>query len=158
MKRFLVLLAAAIMLLGSCSRYKDIEIGDVDIVKVEMASMARFNINLAVEVDNPSGLNFSIMDVTGSVFRNGEKFADFTIGNQMQIASRSVADIPVECTVAVTDPLSLLAVGLSYKNLDLSQFTVDIEGVVKWANVKKSVKYKGLSLQSLYTNYVKERK
>lgn len=153
-KKYIVLLAVSLLFLCSCSRYKDIEINDVDIVKVQMASMARYNIGLAVEVDNPSGLTFSITDVNGSVFRNGEKFADIIVDKPMKIRAHKVEDIPVEFTVAVSDPLALLAVGLSYKNLDLSQFTITVEGVVKWANVKKTVKFKDLSLQELFSAYV----
>ena len=158
MKKYIVLLAVSILFLCSCSRYEDIEINDVDIVKVEMVSMARYNISLAVEVDNPSGLTFTIMDVDGSVFRNGDKFADIIVEQPMKIRAHKVEDVSVECTVAVSDPLALLAVGLSYKNLDLSQFTLTIEGTVKWANVKKTVKFKDLSLQELFSTYVEGSK
>lgn len=157
-KKYIALLVVSLMFLCSCSRYKDIEINDVDIVKVQMASMARYNISLAVEVDNPSGLTFNITQVNGSVFRNGEKFADIIVDKPMKIRARKVEDIPVEFTVAVTDPLALLAVGLSYKNLDLSQFTLTMEGTVKWANVKKTVKLKDLSLQELFSTYVEGNK
>lgn len=158
MKRFLVLLFAAIIIFGSCSRYKEIQINDADIVKVEMVSMSRYHITLAVEVDNPSGLTFSIMDVAGSVYKNGEKFADITVDKPMKIRARSTEDVTMECTIAVADPLSLLAVGLSYKNMDLSQFTLNMEGSIKWANVTKTVKLENLSLQDLFTTYVEKNK
>ncbi len=154
MRRFLIVLAAAMTVLCSCSNYKDIAVEDIDISGVEFVSMSRYRIALVVEVDNPSGLTFKVEDIEGAVFKNGGKFADITVDNQLVIPSRSLTEVPVECTVAVADPLSVLAMGLNFKNLDFKQFTLDIEGTVKWGNIKKKVAFKNLPLESLYANYV----
>lgn len=154
MRRFLIVLAVALTVFSSCSRYKDIAVEGVDISGVELVSISRYKIKLLVEVDNPSGFSFKVEDIEGAVFRNGGKFADIIVDNVLEVPSYSLIGVPVECTVAVADPLSLLAVGLSFKNLDLDQFTINVEGTVKWGKIKKKVAFKDLSLKSLYTNFV----
>ena len=156
MKKFLLLAALLVLILGSCSNYKNIDIVGAEIKDVKILSPVKYQVDLMVEVDNPSGTKFTVSGVEGLVLKDGKPFAEALVKGEMVIPARGVNGILVSCAISLKDPLSALALGLNYKSLNWDSFTIDARGAIKGGPVKKKLDFKGIPARRLY-NYVKSK-
>lgn len=154
MKRYLLLALTALLLLGSCVNYRDIDIVDAAIKDVRIMSASKYQVDVEVEIDNPTGVKFVLKEAEGILFKDGEPFADVRMQQETAIPAHGVHKVEVPCEVVVRNPLAALAIGLNYKSLDWNSFTIDAKGVIKGGPVKKKKEIKNIPLKKLY-NYVK---
>ena len=157
MKRFLLLLTASVILFGSCANYKNINVGDVSIKDAKMVSMTKYEVELEVEVDNPTRSAFVVRDAEGLLLKSGEPFADVVVTEEVKIPARGVNKVGIKCDVSLRNALSALAIGLNYKSLDWDEFAVDAKAVVKSGAIKKKKEFRNVPLKKLY-NYIKRKR
>lgn len=154
MGKNLLLLVASIFLFCNCANYKNIDVTDVELTNVKMTSVAKYNVAAAFEVNNPTGTKFILKDCQGVVFKSGVPFADVVMEEEVVVPSRGSYSVEVKGVISLRDPLGALIMGLNFKSLDMSQFTVNVTGTVKGGAIKKKVEIKDMPLKRLY-NFVK---
>ena len=156
MRKYLLLAISALLFFGSCANYKKIEISNASIKDARIVSASRYQVEVEVEVDNPSGMKFVVKEADGVVFKDGEPFADITVPECVTIPARGVNRVGIPCEISLRNPLAALAIGLNYKSLDWDSFTVDGKVTVKGGPVKKAKEFKNVPLRKLF-NYIKNK-
>lgn len=157
MRRFLILSIAAILILGGCANYRNIEITGAEIDRFKLISASEYGVALSVGVDNPSGTDFTIKDACGQVFKDGSVFADIVVNENIDVPAKHYGSVPVKCTVKLRDPMAALVMGLNFKSLDIKQFTVNFTAVVRGGAIKKKVDFKDVPLDKI-ARYINKEK
>ena len=154
MGKNLLLIVASIFLFCNCANYKNIDVTDAELTSVKMTSVAKYNVAASFEVYNPSGTKFTLRDCSGVILKGGVPFADVVMMEEVVVPSRGTYNVEVKGAISLRDPLGALIMGLNFKSLDMSQFTVNLSGTVKGGAIKKKIEIKDMPLKRLY-NYVK---
>lgn len=149
MKRYLILLAAAILILGGCANYRNIEITGAEIESFKLVSASEYGIVLSVGVDNPSGTDFIVKNASGQLLKDGSVFADIVLDEDVAVPEKYIGNVPVKCIVTLRDPLAVLAMGLKFRSLDINQFAVNFTAVVKGGAIKKKIRFENVPLERL---------
>lgn len=142
----------AVLTLAGCGKLKR-EIEEVKVTDVSLRSFTPEGTRAAsavldVTVDNPA-IQFTISDLQGTVFREGDEFAFYT-ADPVTVKGRKSATYAVVCHARLSDAASLLDVmGLAAsKNFDGLTTSVSAK-VSTRAGFSKSVSKEGLSISSL---------
>ena len=153
MKRKILFLFMAGLLIMGCADYKEIDIEDVKISKVNMRSAREIDLQFTVSVDNPSSTPFKLQSVDGILKRNGAEFANLVLLEEVEAPARFSGDVKASCRLTLTDPLSALALGLNLASLNSDSFTIDFVSTVRGGIVKKSFRYKDVALSQVIKQF-----
>ncbi len=142
MKKLLFILLACSLILGGCANYRNIELTDVDVASFSMVSLNAAQIELKLQVNNPTRATFEIVGVEGSIKKQGNVFASILqvdTPQKCRIApgASSVADITLRGELS--DPIAIFAGGLKQEH-----FTADIiikvkQGIITRRIVQKDI-------------------
>ena len=75
MKKFLLILLAAVSVLSGCAGYKQISLEDVQMKNFKMSALTYADVTLALQVNNPTKAAFKIDGAEGVVYKDGVEFA-----------------------------------------------------------------------------------
>ena len=150
--KILYLLMIGILFAG-CAQYKEIEIEDVRISKVNMHSAKEIDLQFSVEVENPSGTPFKLQSIDGVLYRNGAEFAKLILLEEVTAPARFTGDVEANCRLALSNPMAALALGLNMASLNNDTFTVDFVATVKGGALKKNFRYKDVPLSQIIKKF-----
>lgn len=142
MKKLLFILLACSLILGGCANYRNIELTDVDVASFSMVSLNAAQIELKLQVNNPTRATFEIVGVEGSIKKQGNVFASILqvdTPQKCRIApgTSSVADITLRGELS--DPIAIFAGGLKQEH-----FTADITIKVKQGIITRRIVQKDI--------------
>ncbi len=153
MKRFIFSFIAAALLFAGCAKYNEVDINDVKIGKVKMVGAKDIDVQLKANIENPTGTEFKVVSIDGSVFRNGVDFVGLQLVEEATVPARSSGDVILKCRVTLKDKMSALALGLNLAYLNSDDFTVDLNATVKGGMVKKRIRYKDVPVSQLLKRF-----
>ena len=149
MKKFSIILLLLATLLQGCASYRQIELVDVEFGKVKMKALTKVEVQVTLKIDNPTRSTFQIASMGGVVNGAGSEFARFSLAQEISVPPGNPALVPATIVAEVTDPLALLANGLSLNSLKDEKFTVDASLQIRKGLVKKKFKIKEVPLKEL---------
>ena len=121
MKHFyLILLTFMILLCSSCSEYRDIRVSDPEIKSVKISGLTSVDVQVGIQVKNPTKQTFTIVKLDGEFIKGEKQFATVELKEANSVPPQFEGEIPVTCTVRVTDLLDMFASGL-----DISSWSTD---------------------------------
>lgn len=149
MRKFIIILLVCTLFAGGCTKYKKVEINNITVEHFGVdIPKATISFILNIQIDNPNKKKIEILDAKGKIFKGGAHFADMFISEKYTI-SNGESTVPFKINIKVTDPLSLIAIGLDYKNIKLSDFTINFEATIKSGIIKKTFKFNDIPLNEL---------
>lgn len=152
MKRILVLLCAALLLAACHDASQDPVIKGYRIDQVGGMSLSgdgvTVNLNIALDVDNPSSATYTLEMLDAILYRGTETapFAEAVMTEQAGIAPRSSQTVAIPLRVKLLRPLALLS---SSEGFDLSQYCADLDLTVRKGSLKKRIQRERVPLSSL---------
>ncbi len=151
MKKFLLILLAATVMLGSCAGYRQIRLEDVQMKNFKMAALASADVTLGLQVSNPTKSAFKIAGAEGVVYRDGAEFARISQVKDglavIEPGTPSQAEITLRVTL--TDPFSAVSAGFNPKNWNLDDFRADATIWVKKGKFSKKLNFKDVPVKDL---------
>ena len=151
MKKFILVLLAAASILASCANYKQIRIEDVNVGKLKMVALNAAQVNVDIEVFNPTKATFELVGVDLAVLKEGAEFAKITQieGEKVLIAPGDPSKAILALRAEITDPMQMLAGGLNPKNWDLDLFRANGELWVKKGKLVKKIKIENVPIKDI---------
>lgn len=151
MKKFVLVLLAAASVLASCSNYKQIRVADINVGKLNMVALNAAQVEVALDVVNPTKATFEIAGADIAVLKQGAEFAKITqVDNgKVLLAPGNPSKATLVLRAEVTDPMQVLAVGLNPKNWNIEQFTANGAVWVKKGKMTKKIKVENLPLKDI---------
>ena len=150
MKRVLISLVAAVLLLGGCALndYKKLEFKSYDVASITDFSYAKAAVNACVcldlEVANPTGSGYELQSLIATLYTSsGSKFADAVSLQPAVLAPHSDSTVTLTLNTTIYNPL---VIALSQKP-DFSTMTADIDATVKSGSFTKQIKKNKLPLK-----------
>lgn len=138
MRRYLLLALAFITLLSGCANYKQIEIENINPVKVKMVALTKADLYLDLQVHNPTKTTFKVVDAQGKVFSDKVEFAEISLYEEFEVPPGKPSAAQAVLRVNFTDPLALLSKGLlNIENFNPDDFVVDGYVTVRGKGVTK---------------------
>lgn len=143
----IVLTVLVLLSLGSCGKLKEIRVDGYRIESVEMGKRS-LDAVIRLEVDNPARqLTFS--DICGTIFLGDEEIADYT-ARPVVIAGRSAGEYPLECSVTLSDGLSIIRFMTLASRTDAGELSTDFRARVKVkGGVRRQIRLKDMPLKDL---------
>lgn len=147
MRRYLLLAVALITLLSGCSKYKEIEIENINPVKFKMVSLTKADVYLDLQVNNPTRATFKVTQAEGEILSGEEQFATVELYEEFEVPPGQPSVAQARLRINVTDPLALIAKGLgNLENFNPDEFTVTGYVTVKGKGVAKRFKLDNVPL------------
>jgi hypothetical protein len=104
---------------------------------------------LKVCVSNPTRCKLTLKECTATVYReNGDPFADLAVIGQPEVPKHSADTIPVALDATLKNPMALMFDG----GLDIHTMKADINALVKWGSVTRTIVKTGYPLSGLLEN------
>ena len=151
MKKFTLILLAAASILASCANYKQIRIEDVNVGKLKMVALNAAQVNVNLEVFNPTKATFELAGVDVSIVKDGAEFAKITQveGDKVLVAPGNPSKATVVLRADIPDPLQALAGGLNPKNWDMDLFRANGAIWIKKGKMTRKIKVEDMPLKDL---------
>lgn len=151
---FSVLLLAAGLMLTGCASYKNINIEEVKLDKIQLQSTSNAIVELKCRIDNPANAKIYLTAVDGFVVRNGANFAQIRLLSSDTLAAKAVSEAVMVFQVELLDPLALLSMGLNISTWDIKDFEINARTTVKTSTgLRKQIKLKKVPLQNLINKF-----
>jgi len=128
----LVAVFAAIMLLPSCSRFKDVTITSCDIVSLSPNGLKSVDVVLNVGVHNPAS-SFTVQDLKGTIHEADKVLAEFS-AEPVTVGKKCDRVYEVRGSVTIVGKISFFDVMELLQTRDFSRFLFDADADVKLAN------------------------
>ena len=151
MKKFTLILLAAASILASCANYKQIRIEDVNVGKLKMVALNAAQVDVNLEVFNPTKATFEVVGVDVSVVKDGAEFAKITQveGDKVLVAPGNPSKAKLVLRADIPDPMQVLAGGLNPQNWNLDLFRANGAIWVKKGKITKKIKVEDMPLKDL---------
>ena len=150
-KRYIILLSAAVFCLSGCAglkKIKEIEVDDFRVEAVSPNGLRGLTVNFVVEVDNPAS-QISFSDVTGTLERSGKVLGRVEV-DPFTLQGKRVDKYHLKADVTLGEGASILELGKLIDKNALNESTVDINAQVKIKNgAPKKVKLNDVPLKEL---------
>jgi len=151
MKRFLVLLCAALLLTACHDASQDPVIRGYRIEHLSGMGIGEdgvtVDLTLVLDVENPARAPYSIESLEATVYKGDDKypFATASLKDTAAIAAKTTAEVSLPLHVVLLRPLALL----SDKGLDLSQYCADIDMKAHKGTLGRRIQRKRVPLKNL---------
>lgn len=151
MKKFTLILLAAASILAGCAKYKQIRVEDINVGKLKMVALNAAQIDVDLEVYNPTKATFELAGVDIAVVKEGAEFAKINQveGAQVLVAPGNPSKATVVLRAEITDPMQVLAAGLNPQKWDLDLFRANGTIWVKKGRMTKKIKVEDMPLKDL---------
>ena len=151
MKKFALILLAAASILAGCANYKQIRVEDINVGKLKMVALNAAQVDVDLEVYNPTKATFELAGVDISVVKEGAEFAKINQveGEKVLVAPGNPSKATVVLRADITDPMQVLATGLNPQNWNLDLFRANGAIWVKKGKMTKKIKVEDMPLKDL---------
>ena len=151
MKKFALILLAAASILAGCANYKQIRVEDINVGKLKIVALNAAQVNVGIEVYNPTKATFELAGVDISVVKEGTEFAKINQveGEKVLVAPGNPSKATVVLRAEVTDPMQVLATGFNPQNWNLDLFRANGAIWVKKGKLTKKIKVEDMPLKDL---------
>ncbi|MBO5700601.1 MAG: hypothetical protein J6R57_04190 [Bacteroidales bacterium] len=151
MKKFTLILLAAASILAGCANYKQIRIEDINVGKLKMVALNAAQVDVDLEVFNPTKATFELAGVDIAVVKEGAEFAKITQveGDEVLVAPGNPSKATLVLRAEVTDPMQVLATGLNPQKWNLDLFRANGAIWVKKGKMTKKIKVEDVPLKDL---------
>ncbi|MBQ2482983.1 MAG: LEA type 2 family protein [Bacteroidales bacterium] len=134
----------------SCSKtYKDIELKDISIEKVNVSSLKSVDAVLNMVVDNPAVQKFKVQNIRGTVYQKGEKVATFSSSDVVNLEPKKVSESKIKVRVTLESTIGFLESLTEDKGLKLKNYTLDISADVTSGILTFPYSKKGMEVGSM---------
>ncbi len=145
---FIALITLSILLCG-CKAYKEIEVKDIQLEKFKLVSASKIDLDIDVDVYNPTKSDFQITDVQGVVMRYDVPFANISLLDKTVVPAFNNGDILLRCRIELLDPMAVLVMGLNVKSWSMKEFNMKLKVIVKKGGLKRTFKINNIPLERL---------
>ena len=154
MKKLIFILLACSLIFGGCANYRDIELAGLDVVSFSMVSLNAAQVEVKLEVDNPTRATFEVVGVEGSIKKQGSEFASILqvdTPQKCRIApgASSVANITLRGELS--DPIAIFTGGLKQEH-----FTADVTIRIKHGIITKRIVLKDVPVGELVKEIIRK--
>ena len=151
MKKFALILLAAASILAGCANYKQIRVEDINVGKLKMVALNAAQVDVDLEVYNPTKATFELAGVDIAVVKEGAEFAKINQveGRKVLVAPGNPSKATLVLRAEVTDPMQVLAAGLNPQKWDLDLFRANGTIWVKKGKMTKKIKVEDMPLKDL---------
>lgn len=140
--------AVTCLLAGSCgvTKIKDIKLESCGVKYIIPTSLRTFDARLELGVNNPA-MTFNVSGIDGSIRVDEVPFATFTAG-QLRVEGRQIGNYELPCYITLEPGISLIDVMKLYTRRSLDGIKADINLQVESKNgtLKAPLSYKNLDL------------
>ena len=157
MKRFLVLLCAALLLAACHDASQDPVIKGYRIERMGgmglSADGVAVDLTLALDVENPGKAVYTVESLEAIVYKGMEtaRFAEAVLTESASIPAKTTQTVNLPLHVRLLRPLALL----SDQGLDLSQYCADVDLTIRKGSLKKRIQRERVPLAHLEQLLVK---
>lgn len=149
MRRF-VLLISAVLVLGACSDYRKVSVGDVSIAEFRFNGTSSATVKVNAEVDNPTRHNFWVDNMDAVLIKEGRDFASFALEGKPEVGPDTVCVVGIPIRVSVLDPIAVITAGLNLESWNLDEFVVNGKITVRSdCGLKKTIRLNKVPLGAL---------
>lgn len=150
MKKTLLLFVAISFSLLSCTKFREIDVRNIEFKGFKLLSTSSVLIDIGYDVKNPSKKDFFLERAEGLITKGGVQFATISLVDADSIKALSNESNNATFKLVLTDPLSLLSIGLDPSKWKAEEFRIDAKSFIKSSSgVRKCLKFKDLSLNSV---------
>ncbi|MBQ9410706.1 MAG: hypothetical protein IJU21_03760 [Bacteroidales bacterium] len=140
--------ALTCLMAGSCgvSKIKDIKLVSAGVKYIIPTSLRTFDAKLDLEIDNPA-MTFNVTGIDGTITVDEVSFATFTAG-QIRVEGKQTGNYELPCYITLEPGISLIDVMKLYTRRSLEGIKADINLKVETKNgtLKAPLSYKNLDL------------
>lgn len=150
MRRFLTAISAVIIavFLTGCSKISQIEMKSCSIDSISLEGLRGINATLLLEIDNPA-LQFTLSDIEGVVYRNGEEYVYYQ-ADPIAVSARTSAVYNLPCSATLAPSVSLMQVLSLVRNFNIEEYTTDIHAKVRLkSGVAKGFTFRDIPIKDL---------
>jgi hypothetical protein len=123
-------LAVFALTLTSCQNYKKLRFIDTQVTNVKFIGTSQVELDLNVQIDNPTVSSYTITNLFGTFYKNDKDFADVQILDDVTIVPRSMNNLPVPLQLTMINPLGFLN-GISLDTFKTDAYTVSLDITVR---------------------------
>ena len=150
MNRLFAIALVTILFTTSCSKPKEVDVRDMKVTKFELINTTTANIHIEYLIENPSGRTISVLSADGILKKRGVNFAYATLISADEITPKMASINGIVFRIEISDPLSLLAMGLNVSKWDLDEFLLDGVFTLKVSGARRrTLKYKDVPLENI---------
>ena len=150
MRRIVLLLAAAVLLLSGCTDYRQIRIDGVTPGSFRFNGTSSATIELKVQVDNPTARTISVESVDAVLLREGKEFVRFTLQEAVHAAPGTESDVLLPVNASVLDPVAIITAGLNFSSWNLDDYIVNGRMTMSAdGKMRKTVKLREVPLKDI---------
>ena len=151
MKKFILVLLAAASILVGCANYKQVRIEDINVGKLKMVALNAAQVDIGLEVFNPTKATFELAGVDIAVAKEGVEFMKITQvqGEKVFVAPGNPSEATLVLRAEVTDPMQVLVTGLNPQNWDLELFTANGAIWIKKGKITRKIMVEDMPLKDL---------
>lgn len=154
MKRFSIILLFAVLLLSGCNQYKDVRIESVKVTSVNFKKTTSATVELDVLADNPTKRTLSLPVFEGMLMKEDKEFATFQLSNEPSLAPETEGHFAVKIDLSISDPISLLTVGLNILSWSVDDFKLNGKVTIQSSTGgRKSFKFKNMPLSKVIKTF-----
>lgn len=125
MRRIMLILSAAVMLLTGCTDYRQVRVEEVSLDSFRFKGTSSAVITLEVKVDNPTARTISVESVDAVLLREGKEFVRFTLQEAVHAAPGTESDVLLPVNASVLDPVAIITAGLNFSSWNLEDYVID---------------------------------
>ena len=155
MKRFVIFIFSALMLLNGCQSYTKLEVKSFEIEKIDKLSYVENEVEVEVDVlafiNNPTCSKYTLKSMNATVYSKDQiEIARVVSLGESVIFSRSSMKTLLKLKVSLENPLSFLLTGnFNSDALSKEALTVDVDMVLNNGIFNKRIKEKGIPLDKI---------
>ncbi len=146
---FAAVLAAAVLAVSCSKSYKDIEIKDFKVEKLNISSIRSVDAVVLLEVDNPAVQKFQAENIWGVVYHEGKQIATFSSDDVIVLEAKTVTQSKIKVRLTLESPLGFLGKIAESGGVKFKDYTVDIGADIKSGIVKFPYSKKGMEVAEL---------
>ncbi|MFA5325394.1 MAG: hypothetical protein WCR82_00970 [Bacteroidales bacterium] len=155
MKRFVIFIFSALMLLNGCQSYTKLEVKSFEIEKIDKLSYVENEVEVEVDVlafiNNPTCSKYTLKSMNATVYsKNQVEIAKVISLGKSVVLPRSSMKTLFKMKVSLKNPLSFLLSGsFNFDALSKETLTVDVDMVLNNGIFNKIIKKRGIPLDKI---------
>ena len=128
-----------IVILGSCSMMQEIQVGDMQEIKIDQIRKGRLNLELYIPIENPGKLNIKLTKMDLDLKLNGIELGNISNNEKVLInkMSNKIYMFPVEVELKGLIKTTMALISLAEKSMAKYRLTGNLR--VKYFCIKKSI-------------------
>lgn len=135
---------------SGCTKLQEPRISDISVTECDIKGLTSADVCFSFTIGNPNKKSLSAESATGEIFINGASIAEITLTDAPLTApAQSTSTIKTCFNIRITDPLSMLAAGISLRDPDLRRLTADADISIRIGSSTKKIRIRDFPLSRL---------